>query len=45
MQRLLNDDNNKRKRDMNDLDVELNKAKRMKCKWTMSVSLDYHFGK
>ena len=32
MQRLLNDDNNKRKRDMNDLDVELNKAKRMKCK-------------
>ena len=32
MQRLLNDDNKKRKNDMNDLDVELDKSKKRKCK-------------
>ena len=39
MQRLLNDDNKKRKKEMNDLAVELDKSKKKKCKWTMSVFL------
>ena len=39
MQRLLNEENKKRKQDMTDLVKELSKLKKRKCEWTMSVSL------
>ena len=52
MQRLLNDDNRKRKREMNDLSIELSKPKKKKLinsSLNMQVnyvsSHDYHFGK
>ena len=43
LQRLLNVESKKRKNDMNDLVSELSKAKKRKCKWTMSVLLTITF--